>query len=93
MAVSWHPLLAAAEPAPGRWELRDQYDRVYGRVSIVRRGPEVGYRAEDAVGVLIGYFTTLRGACEAVHRRFLASHGPGEFGGYPVFAAPSDGER
>ncbi|MGO7983493.1 hypothetical protein ACC691_37220, partial [Rhizobium johnstonii] len=56
--------------------------------ALVRRGPAVGFRAEDGAGSLIGYFLSLRAACEAVHRRFLASHGPGEFGGYPSFAPP-----
>jgi len=83
--VKWHPILAAHEPTAGRWELRDQYDRCYGVVIILRRGDEVGYRAESGTGELIGYFTTLRAACQEVHLRFIRSHGPAPFAGYPDF--------
>lgn len=83
--VKWHPILAAYEPTAGRWELRDQYDRCYGVVVILRRGDEVGYRATDGRGELIGYFTALRTACQHVHQRYVRSHGPAPFAGYPDF--------
>lgn len=69
--AEWHPIMAAREPTPGVWELVAQWDRVYGRVRIIRRGDDVGYRAETETGDLINYHQTLRGACEAVHRRDL----------------------
>jgi hypothetical protein len=81
--VVWHPILAADEPSAGRWELRDQFGRCYGVVRIVRRGGEVGYRADDSADVLIGYFTNLRAACGHVHARFVRAHGPAPFLGYP----------
>ena len=83
--VTWHPILAAEEPSAGHWELRDQYGRCYGVVVILRRGDAVGYRADDASGELIGYFTNLRAACAQVHARFVRSHGPAPFQGYPDF--------
>jgi hypothetical protein len=83
--VTWHPILAAREPTAGRWELRDQYDRCYGVVVILRLGDEVGYRADDATGELIGYYTNLRAACREVHSRYVRSHGPAPFRGYPDF--------
>jgi hypothetical protein len=85
--VTWHPILAAEEPTAGRWELRDQYGRCYGIVCIVRRGGEVGYRADDSGGAVIGYFTNLRAACGQVHARFVRAHGPAPFQGYPDFHA------
>lgn len=85
--VTWHPILAAEEPVAGRWELRDQFGRCYGVVRIVRRADEVGYRADDSEGDLIGYFTNLRAACGQVHARFVRAHGPAPFLGYPDFRA------
>ncbi|MEJ3406061.1 hypothetical protein WDJ51_15105 [Rathayibacter sp. YIM 133350] len=81
--VEWHPILAAHEPTAGRWELRDESGRRYGLVVIVRRGGEVGYRAEDAAGELIGHYTNLRAACREVHNRFVRAHGESRFSGYP----------
>jgi hypothetical protein len=83
--AAWHPILAADEPEPGRWRLVDSIGREYGRVTIVRIDGEVRYRAEFE-GVLLGWGTTLRGACERVHRAFLRSHGPGDWQGYPDFS-------
>ena len=83
--VTWHPILAADEPEPGRWRLVDSMGREYGRVSIVRVDGEVRYRAEFE-GRLLGWGTTLKGACERVHHAFVRSHGPGEWQGYPDFS-------
>jgi hypothetical protein len=82
--MRWHPILAADEPEPGQWHLRDAYDREYGRVVIVRLDGEVRYRAEFR-DELLGYTTTLRRACENVHAAFVRSHGPAPFEGYPTF--------
>ena len=79
--ADWHPLLAAREVTPGRWFLIDGLDKPYGEVRLVRRGGQVGYRAERCDERaqhprLVGYYRTLRGACVAVHRVFVTEHGP-----------------
>jgi hypothetical protein len=83
--ATWHPILAADEPEPGRWRLVDSMGREYGRVTIVRVDGEVRYRAEFQ-GRLLGWGSSLRGACERVHHAFVRSHGPGEWQGYPDFS-------
>ena len=70
----WHPILTAVEVQPAVWEMTAQYGEVYGVVKLVKRGSEVGYRA-DMGDELVGYFKTLRAAAEAVHKRWLRSHG------------------
>ena len=82
--MKWHPILAADEPEPGQWRLLDGYDREYGRVTIVRLDGQIRYRAEFR-GALLGYDTTLRGACYAVHMQFVRSHTAQPFQGYPDF--------
>ena len=72
--ADWHPMLETVEPIPGLWLLVDSFQREYGRVRLVRRGSEVGYRAEFR-GELVGYFLTLRAACFRVHMAFVDSHG------------------
>ena len=57
-----------------------QYGTCYGVIRLLKIGGEWGYRAvtwaqSPDERQLIGYFTTLRGACWATHRRYLASHG------------------
>ena len=81
-AVTWHPILAAVEQQPGLWHMTAQYDNTYGVIEFVRRGPELGYKATTWAETpgdreLVGYFRTLVGACEVVHRRFLNDHGGG----------------
>ena len=71
----WHPLLEADEPTPRVWVLLDQYEREYARVTFVRGGTEVGYRAE-AGGRLVGYYLTLKTACFEAHMANLSLHGP-----------------
>lgn len=71
---SWEPVLAAVETEPGHWRMVAQYDRIYGDIRIVRRGDEVGYRATDGTGELVGYFRTLRASARAVHEDYLAGH-------------------
>ena len=58
--------------------------RTYGTVTIVRVDGQVRYRAEFG-GHLLGWGTSLRGACERVHQAFVRSHGPAEWPGYPDF--------
>lgn len=72
----WHPLLAARESEPGVWHMVDSLERCYGIIRMLRRGNEVGYRAvtwapksEDRQ--LIGYFRSLRAACEHSHRHLI----------------------
>lgn len=81
---TWHPILAAEEQTPGHWLMLDPDGRTYGAVTLVKRGDQVGYRADSPKRELLGYFTTLRTACMAVHKAFLRSHGAGEFQGYPL---------
>lgn len=59
-------------------------ERAYGTVTIVRLDGQVRFRAEFR-GEVLGYGTTLRGACERVHAAFIAGHGPAPFQGYPDF--------
>ncbi|MER3388550.1 MAG: hypothetical protein RJQ01_00825 [Microcella sp.] len=50
----------------------------YGIVRLLTIGGELGYRATtySEPRVLVGYFTTLRAACEAAHGHYLRTHGP-----------------
>ena len=78
--ADWHPLLAAREIEPGHWFMLDGLGEPYGEVRMVRRGGEVGYRADrcDARGeqpVRIGYFLTLRRATAEIHADFIRAHG------------------
>ncbi len=77
----WHPILAADEVEPGVWFLRAWDGTPYAIVRALELGGERGYRAttwaerpEDRR--LIGYWKTLRRACEVAHARFLRRHGP-----------------
>ncbi|MFE1644122.1 hypothetical protein ACFM35_00900 [Microbacterium sp. P01] len=80
----WHPLYAARELEPGVWVLTDAQDREYGRIEIRRvTAGVVRYRCAYR-GELLGWSTTLRLACERVHRAFISSHGPVPFAGYPA---------
>jgi hypothetical protein len=85
----WHPVLAAHEYAPGEWILVDPSAKPYAIVRALEVGGERGYRAvtwaehsEDRR--LIGYWRSLKAACAAAHRAYLARHGPGDFAGYPT---------
>lgn len=72
----WHPLLAAQEGPTGTWTLADAFDRVYGTIEIRRvNATDIRYCASFQ-GVVIGWSTTLRIACERVHDEFLRNHGP-----------------
>ena len=61
--VPWHPLLDATEIEPGVWCLSESSTAgVYATVRMVRRGGELGYRADNDAGELIGYYVNLRSA-------------------------------
>jgi len=83
--AKWHPLLAAHEDTPGHWWMIDDLDAPYGEIRMVRRGGEVGYRADFVRGdhrAVVGYYRTLRAATWNVHAKFLRAHGAREFMGY-----------
>ena len=76
----WHPLQAAVETDPGLWYMVDARDECYGIIRFLTVGADRGYRAvtwarRSEERRLIGYYTSLRAAAEAVHRRFLSEHG------------------
>ena len=77
-SVEWHPILAADENPAGTWTLVDPSGRRYGVVQILRRGGEVGYRADyidhDGASQLVGYFTTLRLSTRRIHDRYVYDH-------------------
>lgn len=53
----------ATELHPGYWVLSvDSISAIYATVRLVRRGSELGYRAENAAGEILGYFVNLRSA-------------------------------
>ena len=78
----WHPILAAREGPTGVWRMIDPQGREYGRVEIrrVNDGHDTRYKALSR-GEVIGWATTLREACERVHRAHLVARGPGPFAG------------
>jgi hypothetical protein len=58
----------------------DGLGKPYGQIRFVRRGDQVGYRADrcDSSGTvtdLVGYYRALVPAAAAVHSAFLRSHG------------------
>ncbi|WP_396935744.1 hypothetical protein [Mycolicibacterium sp.] len=73
----WHPIMAAVEGPTGVWRMVDPTGREYGRIELrrVMNGTDVRYKAIWR-GDVIGWATTLRAACEGVHKAFLAAHGP-----------------
>ncbi len=85
--AGWHPILAATEVDVGTWVMRSGDGVRYGIVRALELGGQRGYRAvtwaersEDRQ--LIGYFTSLRAATMAAHRRWLADHArPGGING------------
>jgi hypothetical protein len=78
--ADWHPVLAARETQPGRWYMVDGLGKLYGQIRFVKRGDQVGYRADrcDEHGAptgLVGYYRALVPATAAVHAAFLRAHG------------------
>ncbi|UOE45460.1 hypothetical protein [Agromyces larvae] len=84
--LRWHPLQAADEIEVGVWRMVDSLGREYGEVRLVRRGPEIGYRAEywpeRHPRELVGYFRTLRASCEQVHQAQVHDNGRGRRDGF-----------
>jgi hypothetical protein len=79
--ADWHPIMTARELTPGIWHLVDAYERPHSIVRIIRRGDEVGYRADTCprhggAPRLIGYFTNLRAAAGTAHTWHIASLSP-----------------
>lgn len=74
MVGQWHPVFAAVEDPPGVWSLRDQFGE-YGRVELRRTVDGPRYRCEHR-GEMVGWTTTLLGACEGVHGAYVAAHSP-----------------
>lgn len=74
----WHPILAAVEGPTGVWRMVDPDGKQYGAIEIRRvvNGTQARYKAMWR-GDVIGWSTTLREACERVHKAYLAAHGPG----------------
>jgi len=71
-----HPLLTAFEPTPGEWWLRGPDQEPYAIVKIIRRGDEIGYRAQlyaerEQDRQLVGYYKRLKPAAEAAHDRYV----------------------
>jgi hypothetical protein len=44
--MTWHPILAAVEHSPGRWQMVGQLEQIYGDIETVRGVDELGYRAD-----------------------------------------------
>lgn len=82
--AEWHPILAATEPEPGHWVLVDDLGHEYANIRILRRGDEVGYKAEFR-GELVGYYRSLRAACREAHMAFVRSHGPSKVGTFGMY--------
>lgn len=79
---AWHPILDAVEYQPGRWVTYDARNRPFALIDIIRRGGEVGYRAnqwaQDAAQQnTIGYFTNLRAATAAAHQHYIRTRSAG----------------
>lgn len=75
--VQWHPLLDATEIQPGLWSLSvGSIAAPYARVQFIRRGDQLGYRAENADGSLIGYYLNLRSAVFNAWDLTVGPHAP-----------------
>ena len=77
IVADWHPIMALVEDAPGFWRMVAQYGRCYGTIRLLKRGGELGYRADGIVlpgdeAELLGYFISLRAAAAAIHRHELS---------------------
>lgn len=86
--TSWHPILNAHETEPGSWTMIGAFEQPYALIRFLSIGGELGYRAvtwaersEDRE--LIGYYTTLRAACDHAHGWLIAHTGPQGFAPNP----------
>lgn len=75
---TWHPILAAAEGPTGTWRMLDGSGKQYGTIEIrrVMNNTDTRYRVTFR-GEVIGWATSLRQACEQVHKAFVRGLGPG----------------
>ncbi len=73
--MTWHPILSAVEREPAHWVMIDSLEHVYGDVQLRRTPDGPRYRAEYR-GQLIGWGTTLAGACSRIHQTYLDAMGP-----------------
>jgi len=78
--TKWHPILATEEDTPGHWWMIADLGERYGEITFVRRGDELGYRADrtDDAGAAIkhvGYYRTLESAAVRIHAHYIRSHG------------------
>lgn len=92
----WHPMLAAVEISPGTWHMVEPAGKRYGTIEIRRTVDGIRYRAVHHAGDgdrLLGWGTSLRLACERVHRAYLSAMSPasGPNEGWP--AHPSNPKR
>ena len=73
----WHPILAAVEGPTGTWRMIDGLGKPYGTIEIrrVMNGTVTRYRVTFG-GDVIGWATSLKLACEHLHRAFLRANGP-----------------
>ncbi len=81
---TWHPMLAAREVRVGEWWMVDDGGTRYRIIISLHvgtdNGPRPCYRVvsgETEGRRLIGYFPTIKAACEAAHRTYIAEAGPG----------------
>lgn len=81
---SWHPLLAVREVRVGEWWMVDDGDVRYRIIVSLHLGTADGPRAcyrvvsgETEGRRLIGYFPTLKAACEMAHRTYVSEVNPG----------------
>ncbi len=81
---TWHPLLAAREVRVGEWWMVDEGGTRYRIIVSLHVGTDDGPRAcyrvvsgETEGRRLIGYFPTLKAACETAHRSYVAEFDPG----------------
>jgi hypothetical protein len=78
--MTWHPILSAVEVEVGHWFMIADLGEKYGEIQFVRRGDELGYRAdrtddEGTVTKHVGYFTTLERSAKEIHSAYIRSHG------------------
>jgi hypothetical protein len=86
---SSHPMLAAREVRVGEWWMVDEGGTRYRIIVSLHVGTDDGPRpcyrvvsGESEGRRLIGYFPTLKAACEAAHRTYVAETGPGMWSQY-----------
>jgi len=75
--VAWHPILDATELHPGYRVLAvSSTFGIYATVRLVRRGDQLGYRAENESGETLGFYVTSRSAVSSVWSLTIEPHSP-----------------